>query len=183
MVAASLTKRAAWAVLALVAAGFVGVVAMRGERPEAGLQRFEPSGFLAGRAPQDVRALVIDAAGRQRHYRRSPQGAWRTGDPPADIAADRAARIEQALELLRNAKPERRFTAEEAASMPATDLGLAPPALVVSVVDVNAAAFTIAFGVENPLGLARYARVVGDDTLWLVPKHVADAWDAVVGQP
>jgi len=183
VVAASLVKHVAWATLALVAAGFVGVVAMRGERPEAGLQRFEPGGFLAQREPQDVRGLVIEAAGRQWRYRRTPRGDWSTGDPPAALAPDLAARIEQALELLRNARPERRFTAEEAASMPAADLGLEPPAVVVSVVGATATRFAIAFGAENPLGHARYARVMGNNALWLVPKHVADAWDAVVRQP
>ncbi|HKU98943.1 MAG TPA: hypothetical protein VJR58_26865, partial [Vineibacter sp.] len=111
--AASLAKRVAWVALAAVAAGFVAVLAMRGERPEAGLQRFEPSGFLAQREPQDVRALVVEAAGRQWRYRRSPHGDWTAGEPSVAVMPDLVARIEQALELLRNARPERRFTADE----------------------------------------------------------------------
>ncbi|TXL82143.1 hypothetical protein FHP25_00115 [Vineibacter terrae] len=183
MVAAPLAKRAAWAVLALAAAGFVGFVAMRGERPEAGMHRFEPAGFLAGRDAHDVRGLVIEAGGRQWRYRRSARGDWSGGEPPLPLAADAAARIEQALSLLRDSGPERRFSPEEAAGMPPADLGLDPPAVVVSVIGASATRFTIAFGAENPLGHARYARIVGNDGLWLVPRHVADAWDAVVRAP
>lgn len=183
VVASTLARRVGWLALALAAAGFVGFVAMRGERPEAGLDRFESGGFLAEREAQDVRAVVVEAGGRQWRFQRSPRGAWSQGDPPVTVAAGVAQRIEQGLALLRDSRPERQFTREETAAMSAADLGLAPPALVVSVVGASATRFTIAFGAENPLGHARYARIVGRDTLWLVPRHVADTWDEVVKSP
>ena len=181
MVATALIRRAAWAGLALAAAGFVGFMALHGERGEGGLDRFVAAGFLATSEARDVRRVVVDAGGRRAGYDRSPDGQWTTGSPPASVAADLAQRIEQALDLLRHAKPDRQFTAEEAASMPKDGLGLAPPVITVDVVINGRSSFTIAFGTENPLGHARYARV--GDTLWLVPKHMADAWGSVVRQP
>jgi hypothetical protein len=67
--------------------------------------------------------------------------------------------------------------------MTAADLGLEPPAVVVRVAGGNAAPFTIAFGGANPLGHARYARIADEAALWLVPRHLADAWDEVARQP
>ncbi|MCW5746438.1 MAG: DUF4340 domain-containing protein [Alphaproteobacteria bacterium] len=181
--ATSLTRRAAWTALALAAAGFVGFVALHGERPEAGLDRFESAGFLAGTRPQDVRDVLVEAGGQQWLYHRDTDGVWSINEPPASVEAEAGPRVDQALALLRDSKPERRFTADEAAKMPAADLGLAPPVVTVTVIGVNGSRFAIAFGTANPLGHARYARIAGHDTLWLVPRHVADAWDEVVKNP
>jgi hypothetical protein len=183
MVASALGRRVLWLVLALSAAGFISVVSMHGERPEAGLQRFEPGGFLAGHRPQDVRGITIKAADRLWRYDRSAHGVWSSVSPPTTVTPERGQRIEQALDLLRNAKPERRFTREEATAMDPADLGLASSAMIVSVLSVDGTRFSIAFGAENPLGHARYARLEGQDSLWLVPRHVVDSWNIVISQP
>jgi hypothetical protein len=153
-------------------------MALHGERREGGIDRFESEGFLAASEPRSVRRVVVERGGRPSGYDRAADGQWTTGAPPMPIAPELAQRLEQALELLRHAKPERQFTAEEAATVPKAGLGLEPPAILVSVVAAGASPFVIAFGAENPLGHARYARV--GETLWLVPKHMADAWDGVV---
>ncbi len=182
MVATTLVRRAAWAGLALAAAGFVGFMALHGERREGAMDRFEAAGFLAATELSSVRRVVVEAGGRKSQYDRAPDGRWTTVNPPTVIASDLAQRIEQALDLLRHAKPERQFTAEEIAQMPKAGLGLEPPVVMVSVVDASGASpFTIAFGAENPLGHACYALV--GDTVWLVPRHLADAWVGVGRQP
>ncbi|MBV9833784.1 MAG: hypothetical protein JO055_05210, partial [Alphaproteobacteria bacterium] len=133
MVATPLGRRAAWVGVALVAAGFVGFLALRGERPDLALQRFEVEGFLATVDLSSLRHVVVEAAGRRSDYDRSPDGRWSTGGPPQAVASDLAQRLEQAVDLLRLVKPERQFTAEESAQMPKASLGLEPPTVRVSV--------------------------------------------------
>ena len=57
--------------------------------------------------------------------------------------------------------------------------GLAPPVLHVAV--KGAQAFSVSFGVANPMGLARYARVDGQAEVALLPGYVAEAWEQVAG--
>jgi hypothetical protein len=182
VVATALARRAAWVGVALVAVGFVGYLALHGERRDAALQRFESEGFLATVDLSSVRRVVVEAGGRQSIYDRSSDGRWSMGNPPQAVASDLAQRLEQAVDLLQRVKPERQFTAEEMTQMPKASLGLEPPVMRVSVATASGAPpFVIVFGTENPLGHARYAWV--GDSLWLVPRHMADAWDGMVRQP
>jgi hypothetical protein len=57
--------------------------------------------------------------------------------------------------------------------------GLDPPALTVAI--RGRGTFSIAFGVANPLGLARYARMGGSADVLLMPRYVADTWEEAVG--
>jgi hypothetical protein len=168
--------------VALVAAGFVGFLALGGGRPDLALQRFESEGFLATTDLASVRRVIVEAGGRQSTFDRSTAGQWMTGSPPQALASDVAQRLAQAIDFLQRVKPERQFTAEEIAQMPKASLGLEPPAIRVSLAtSAGEPVFAIAFGAENPLGHARYAWT--GDSLWLVPRHMADAWDGLVRQP
>jgi len=60
---------------------------------------------------------------------------------------------------------------------------LAPPRLTVTARMTGGASITIEFGRTNPLGLERYARVVGRGEILLMPAFVADAWEPVAEVP
>jgi hypothetical protein len=93
----------------------------------------------------------------------------------AATTADLSERIETGLTLLRNSGPQRTdLTSEQLA-----EFGLSPPRLAVTARMTGGANITIEFGGANPLGLERYARVVGQREILLMPAFVADAWEPV----
>jgi hypothetical protein len=168
-------KACRWPVAATLAAGFIGLLAFEGERPEPGLARFAPAGILADWPTQQVTSVEVGVGTDRRSFRRNPGGGWRPEVADAATTADLAERIETALTLLHNSGPQRTDLASEQLS----EFGLVPPRLTVTVSMISGAMVTIEFGGTNPLGLERYARVVGRREIWLMPAFVADAWEPI----
>ena len=151
--------------LALVAVAFLVLAALRGERPNSALVAYVDKGFLADQPADFVREVMIERAGRRWVYRRGP-------------AATPVEGLETAMALLRGAAPERHIALAEM-SGERSEYGLDPPSLTVALLGADAAWFRIAFGGPNPLGLSRYARIEGQDGIWLVPGHLPQAWEAL----
>ncbi len=167
--------RWAWPIAAAVAAGLIGLLAFQGERPEPGLVRFEPAGLLADWPVQQVREVEVQAGTDHRSFRRDPDGLWRPQATDAAAASDLAERIETGLKLLRNSAPQR----TDLANQQLAEFGLEPPRLSVTARTTSGDSITIEFGGTNPLGLERYARIVGRAEILLMPGFVADAWQRV----
>lgn len=156
--------------------GFVAVLSMSGERDRSGLAAFESKGFLA-RSPIGATAEVEMASpDRHRVFRRRGQ-TWQ------GASAAEAALLDGALALTRDAAPERNLTAADIEGMGLATYGLARPALIVTIRTEGAPPLRIAFGGANPLGLSRYAQVEGESGIWLVPGHLARAWEDAMGGP
>lgn len=175
MVAPARLKAWRWPVAAILAAGFIGLLAFEGERPEPGLVRFVPAGILVDWPIEQVSSVEVSVGTDRRSFRRNPGGGWRPEVADAVTTADLAERIETALKLLHNSGPQRTDLASEQLS----EFGLAPPRLTVTARMTSGASVTIEFGGTNPLGLERYARVVGRREILLMPAFVADAWEPV----
>lgn len=179
MVAAAALRRFAWPLAATAAAAFIAALAFHGQRPEPGLVRFEASGLMLHLPPERVSEVEIEMGGTRLRLARGPDGRWTSRGQAAE--GDQAARIETGLKLLHASGPERVMTPDEIRGTPISEFGLAPPALTVTTRDATGAVFTIHFGKKNPLGLARYARVKGQDGVVLLPGFVAEAWEQVAG--
>ena len=179
MVAPASVRRWGWPLAATLAAAVIGVLAFEGERPEPGLARFAPAGLLADWPIEQVTSVEVSAGLKHRLFRRNPGGAWRLEVADAAPAADLAQRIDMGLKLLHNSAPQRTDLASEQLS----EFGLAPPRLTVTARMTGGASITIEFGRTNPLGLERYARVVGREEILLMPAFVADAWEPVAEEP
>ncbi len=164
-------KRWGWWFAAALAAGFLGLLAFHGERPEPGLGRFEPAGLLVGWPLEEVAAIDISAGTQHRSFRRVGLGGS-GGSAPANAEE----RIATGLKLLHNSPPERVFGATELSDGMLAEFGLAPPRLSVTAATAAGRSVTVHFGAANPLGLARYARVEGQPEVVLLPTFVADAW-------
>jgi hypothetical protein len=175
VVAAARVKAWGWPLAAALAAGFIGVLAFEGERPEPGLARFVPAGILADWPIPQVSSVEVGVGTDRRSFRRNPGGGWRLEVADAATTADLTERIETALKLLHNSAPQRTDLASEQLS----EFGLAPPRLTVTARMASGASVTIEFGGPNPLGLERYARVNGRREILLIPAFVADAWEPV----
>jgi hypothetical protein len=176
VVDAPLLRRALWPALAVLAVGVLLALALHGERPGAGLEKFEASGLMVHIDPASISEIEINAGARRWRFAREGRG-WRVVEAALTPPADLAARIEGGLKLLHNAAPERILSGDELSAQ--ASFGLEPP--VLSVVATGAARFAIAFGASNPLGLARYSRVEGRADVALVPGYVAEAWEGAVG--
>lgn len=176
MVAPAGVRGWAWAVSAALAAGFIGLLAFHGQRPEPGLVRFKPGGLLADWPLQQVASVEVNFGTDHRSFYRDPGGGWQPEGAGSAITADLAERIETGLKLLRNSAPERTDLASEQSD----EFGLEPPRLVVVARAKSGDSIAVEFGGSNPLGLERYARIVGRTEILLMPAFVADAWERVV---
>jgi hypothetical protein len=168
-----------WSFAAALAAGFLGFLAFHGERPQAGLGRFEPAGLLVNWPLDDVAAIEISDGTEQRSYRRVAGSGWR-GEGDA-LPPNAEERIATGLKLLHNSAPERIFSAGELNDRSLAEFGLAPPRLTVTASTAAGRSVTIHFGGANPLNLARYARVEGRPDVVLLPGFVVDAWEQAMG--
>lgn len=179
MVAPASVRPWGWPLAAVLSAGFIGLLAFHGERPAPGLARFAPAGLLADWPIEQVTSVEVSAGPKHRLFRRNPGDGWRLEVADAATAANLARRIDVGLKLLHNSAPQRTDLASEQLS----EFGLAPPRLTVTARMTGGASITIEFGRTNPLGLERYARVVGRGEILLMPAFVADAWEPVAEVP
>jgi hypothetical protein len=178
VVAPTRLSQYAWPAAAALAAGFIGVLALHGGRPEPGLTRFEPAGVLSDWQPREVVAVEVGSAAGRRAFRRDADGGWRIEPSDEAPAAALTEQIELGLKLLHNSAPQR--TDLDSAQL--AEFGLQPPHLTVLVAAANGAGRTIEFGGANPLGLERYARIGGKAEVMLLPSFVADAWESVAAR-
>ena len=167
-------------VVAVLGAGFIAVVALQGERPVGGMIEYRARGFLAAQAAADLGEIEVEANGRRRSFKRGT-GAWQ------EIPAELGRALDLGVKLLRETAPERNLAGDELAGarlggISLADYGLNPPALSVTMRGPKLASFRIEFGGTNPLGQSRYVRIDGRE-IWLVPRHVAEAWEVVARAP
>ncbi len=178
--AAAPLKRYAWAGAAVLAAAIIAALALHGRRPEPGLVRFEAGGVMLHIAPERVREVRVTAGDRRWTFTRVDAGGW-TVAGAAVVSRDWTSRIESGLRFLHVSTPQSVLAPDEFAGTPAAEFGLDPPRYLVSVRAPGSEPFTVRFGSGNAQGLAQYARVVGRDELFLLPRFVGEPWEAVTG--
>ena len=167
-----------WWLAAFLAVGLLAALAFHGERPQAGLERFEPAGLLVGWPLENLRAIEVSAGTEHRSFRRVASGGWRGAE--SSLPVDAEERIATGLKLLHNSAPERVFAAGELDERMLGDFGLVPPRLTVTATTAAGRSVTIHFGSANPLGLARYAQIEGRPEVVLLPAFVAEAWEQMM---
>lgn len=174
-------RRLAWPAAALVAAGVLVALALRGGRPGAGFARYEPEGPMVHLAPAQVTAVEIARDGRRwRFVRAGEGGGWKAAPASQQAGAAPAGAIERGLRFLHGSAPQRVMAPEELAGTPLAEIGLAPPRLVVSVFTASGTPFVVELGSPNPQGLARYARVAGHRDVLLLNRYVVEAWEEAI---
>ena len=164
-----------WLIAPLAAAGTLLWLALMGERPATHVARFEAAGVMRHIPLHEIYEVEIVSGARNWRFTKDPIGwaaAGATAAGPLNVG-----RVDKGLRLLRDSAPERVLAASEPRDLAA--YGLHPP--VLSVIVKGRATFSVAFGIANPLGLARYARVGGRAEVLLLPRYVADSWEEAVG--
>lgn len=172
-------SRLAWGAVALGATAFLVALAVSGGRRGPGLEAFTPKGLMA-MPVEDVQQIDLVTLRGHWHFVRVQDG-WRAtqGTPPAGFET----RLDSALKLLRNTGPERILTEAEVTRAGAAQFDLEPPRLRVVASGSDASVFAISFGITNPLGLSRYARLDGSREIALLPAFVAEEWERVGETP
>jgi len=173
VVAAAGVRGWGWTAAAALAAGFIVLLALHGERPEPGLARFHPAGLLADWPIEQVTSVELRAGARRQLFHRDPGGGWVAAAESSPMPADLSAAIETGLKLLHNSAPQRADLTDEQLA----EFGLDPPRLSVGVRQASGEAMTVEFGGLNPLGLERYARIRGRPEILLMPSFVAEPWE------
>jgi len=175
-------RTGAWIAGALLAGGALLAVALHGERPAAGLARFQPAGVMVALAPERVAAVEVLEGARRWRYLRTPSG-WAAEPGGARGPRDPAPLIDLGLRLLHGSVPQRVLEGEDLRGLRLEEIGLAPPLLVVRVEVPGAAPFSVDIGGPNPQGLARYARVAGRAEVLLLNRFVAEPWQELGTAP
>ncbi|MBI5068251.1 MAG: hypothetical protein HZB56_08415 [Deltaproteobacteria bacterium] len=176
--AAPSLRTVAWALAALAAAGALAALALHGERPEAGLARFQAAGVMVDRDTSRASAIEVLRDGRRWRYQRGPSGwAAAPGSPAGPRQPGPTAEL--GLRLLHGSIPQRVMAAEEVRAMSLAEVGLLPPALVVRVEFPGEPSFALELGSRNPQGQARYARRAGSAEVLLLNAFVADPFQAL----
>jgi hypothetical protein len=173
VVAPALVKPVAAIGFVVAALGALAAVVLWEGNERRSLSTFVAAGPMRAIDAASVRVVEIRQGDRRWRFERNGN-SWRASPAP-DKAQLQA--LDDGLTLLRNAAPERVFDKSEQPDDAA--VGLAPAQLAVRI--DAAAPFAIDFGGPNPMGQARYARVAGESTTLLLPRYVADTWEAAAG--
>ena len=178
--AAPALRRLAWIGAAVLAAGLVAGLALHGQRPEAGIARYEARGVMVHLPPGQVTAVEVAREGRRWRFERGPGGGWAPA-PGAPAPPSPGEAVDLGLRLLHGSVPQRVMTREEVRDASLAELGLAPPRCTVSVFGPGPAPFVLELGGPNPQGLAWYARVRGQEEVLLLNHYVGEQWEKVIG--
>jgi hypothetical protein len=159
------------AMIALLAA-----LAFSGRAPGLPEIKFTQQGIVAA-VPATIAAVEIRTGGDRVGFRRAKGGAWSFERSDKPVPAELASHLETALNFMNVSEPTRSLDPGEYNSASFAEFGLDPPAYLVSLEQPDRPAIVADFGTMNPSGNAQYARLVGQPTLYLMPRHVGAEWE------
>src|SRR6185437_15918139 len=140
------------------------------------MERFEPRGIVAA-LPSQIDRVEIRQGDARLAFRRLAGGAWAFDGPAGSpVPGELGAHLDAALRFLHVAAPARILDPEEYRGRSFADFGLEPPACVVSLGAGDSALATADFGALNPSQTSQYVRLLGQPTLYLMPRHVGAEW-------
>jgi hypothetical protein len=175
--AVTLAPRNVTALLAAVAmVAFIAGLALTGSLPGGQtMQRFEPRGIVAA-LPSEIDRIEI-RQGRARLAFLRLAGGWAFDGPTATEApGELSLHLDAALRFLHVAAPARTLGPDEYRGESFADFGLDPPACVVSLGAGDKSLAVADFGALNPAQTSQYVRLLGQPTLYLLPRHVGAEW-------
>ncbi len=155
----------------------IAALALTGTPPGLPPLQFQGHGIVPG-APAQVIAVEIRTRQNRIGLRRDPGKSWNFDAPNAPaVPTDIASHVDLGLQFLHVSDPTRTLNPGEYQGSSFADFGLDPPSYVVSLQKVDGSATIADFGVLNPAGTAQYLRIVGQPTLYMMPRHVGSEWE------
>jgi Domain of unknown function (DUF4340) len=157
-------------------AALLTALALSGRSPGLPELHFDPNGIVAAQ-PSAINAVEIRTGPERIGFRRVGASTWSFDQSNAPVPAELASHLEMALHFMHVSEPTRSIEPSEYAGASFVDFGLDPPAYLV-LMELPDRSVTVAdFGTLNPSGTSQYLRLVGQPTLYLMPRHVGTEWE------
>lgn len=165
---------------ALAATAILVAMIVTGAAPvQRQLVRFEAKGVLR-LPPGEIDRVEVAGEGERVDLRRLGEKGWATADG-AGVAAEVAARISMAVQVLHASAPVRTMAPEELEGADAASFGLDPPRIAAALYGADGRPIVrVAFGGRNPEDFLQYMRVEGDPRLYLMSRFVGEEWSAAM---
>lgn len=161
---------------AVLMVALIAVLALTGKPPGSDVGHFEPHGIVA--VPPSAIVRIELTIGKDRSaFRRKDASSWTFDQPTAvRLPEELASHLEAALRFMHVSTPGRALDPAAYQGSSFADFGLDPPASVVSLAAADQSSVVADFGTLNPSGTSQYVRLVGQPTLYLLPRHVGAEW-------
>lgn len=167
---------AALAVGALMVA-LIAALALIGPPPGLPQLHFEARGIVPAQ-PTAIDRVEIRAGRDSVAFRRAQSGSWIFDRPDGpSVPSELSSHLDNALQFMNVSEPSRALEPADYAGARFTEFGLDPPAYVVSLEKADRSAVVADFGTLNPASTSQYVRLVGQPTLYLMPRHVGAEWE------
>ena len=155
----------------------IAAMALTGRSPGLPELHFEPHGIVPA-PPSAVTAAEIRTGRERIGFRRTQADAWSFDHSNAfAVPAELASHLEMALHFMHVSEPTRSLDPSEYKGTSFADFGLDPPAYLVSLKQADGAAIVADFGTLNPASTSQYVRLIGQPTLYLMPRYVGTEWE------
>jgi hypothetical protein len=164
------TLRSGASMIALLAA-----LALSGRSPGLPEIKFTQQGIVAA-TPATITAAEIRTGGERIGFRRK-DGGWSFERSNTPVPKELASHLDTALQFMHVSEPIRSLDPSDYNSASFAEFGLDPPAYLVSLEQPDRPAIVADFGTLNPSGTSQYLRLVGQPTVYLMPRHVGVEWE------
>ena len=167
---------AALAVGALMLA-LIAALAWMGPPPGLPQLHFEARGIMQGQ-PSAIERVEIRTHRNSAAFRRTRSGSWIFDRPEgSSVPSELASHLDNALQFMHVSEPARTLEPADYAGAHFTEFGLDPPSYVISLEKADRSMVVADFGTLNPSSTSQYVRLVGQPTLYLMPRHVGAEWE------
>jgi hypothetical protein len=172
----SLRRLAAPAVAALMVA-VLAVLALTDTEIAAPTEGEKPSfAGIVPAAPAEITHIELASKTARFSFRRNGGGAWSLDRPEnEELPSPLASHLEAALQFMHVSTPARSLGPTDYQATNLGEFGLDPPAYVVALVAADHT-YVANFGAMGAAGTSQYVRLLGQPTLYLLPRHVGEEW-------
>ena len=176
--ASAVSASSGWgrAILAALALGFIGLMALSGQIRESGqLVRFVAAGVLP-QTPAEVDRVELAAGGHRWTFTRAADG-WRLDPGVRAVPRSLATHLNDSIKFLHVSPPIRVMDRGEWAEQGLREFGLDPPAYSVALFQGGRRLLGVAFGSPNPQKVLQYMYIDGRDQVYVMSRFIGEEWE------
>ena len=179
--AVSASSRWLGAIAAVLALGFLGVMALSGQIRESGqLVRFVAAGVLS-QTPGEVDRVEL-VAGRQRWAFTRTAGGWRVDPGGHSVPGSLATHLDDSIKFLHVSPPIRVLPRSEWSDHGLREFGLDPPAYSAALFQRGRRLLDVAFGSPNPQKVLQYMHIEGRDDVYVMSRFIGQEWEHALAE-
>jgi hypothetical protein len=155
----------------------IAALALTGRSPGLPELHFESHGIVREQ-PSAVARVEIRTDRDLVAFHRTQSGSWIFDRPDAPgVPSELASHLDAALQFMHVSEPTRTLEPTDYSGARFSDFGLDPPAYLVALEKADRSVVVADFGTLNAASTSQYVRLVGQPTLYLMPRHVGAEWE------